>query len=292
MRFIINLDLFADYPVLSNLCRKVRKLAIIITMLLLVSFSGFSQNINRVISLAPSVTENIYLVGAQEKLVGCTSYCTQAVADGIEQVGSTIDVNVEKILSLKPDLVLTMLMTKAQDIEAMRKLGIRVEVIPSPENFEEICQQTLHIATLLGKQENAEEITVHIKNQVDSLKQISLQNKKQKIFFQLGSNPVFTVLPNTFMDDFILYCNGENIANDLTKGTMTRESVLVRNPDVIIIATMGGFGKEEMEVWKSFQGLKAAETGKIFLVDSETSCSPTPDNFLKAFTDIVTNLKQ
>ncbi len=94
------------------------------------------------------------------------------------------------------------------------------------------------------------------------------------------------------MNDFIIFCNGENIADDLTRGTMTRESVLLRNPDVIIIATMGGFGKDEMDIWKSYKGLKAAETGKIFLVDSETSCSPTPDNFLKAFRDIFANLNQ
>ncbi len=127
--------------------------------LLFATLSGFSQNVDRVISLAPSVTENIYLVGAQDKLVGCTSYCTQAVADGIEQVGSTIDVNIEKILTLKPDLVITMLMTKTQDIEAMHKLGIKVEVIPSPKNFEEICDQTMHIANLLGKKEKAKKIT-------------------------------------------------------------------------------------------------------------------------------------
>jgi len=281
-----------DRYVFSNFWKMGRKFMIIITLLFSGSIFGFSQKIDRVISLAPSITENIYLVGAQEKLVGCTSYCTQALKDGVEQVGSTIDVNIEKILTLKPDLVFTMLMTKAQDIEAMRKLGIRVEVIPSPENFEEICKQTIQIAELLGKKKNAEEIIKNIKSQVDSLRQISSQSKKQKIFFQLGSNPVFTVLPLTFMDDFITYCNGENIANGLTKGTMTRESVLVRNPDVIIIATMGGFGKEEMEVWKGYHGLNAAETGKIFLVDSETSCSPTPDNFLKAFSDIVANLNQ
>ncbi len=257
-------------------------------LLFCISLSGFSQNAKRVISLAPSITENIYLIGAEDKLVGCTSYCTQALADGVEQVGSTIDVNIEKILTLQPDLVLTMLMTKSQDLEAIRQLGIKVEIIPTPINFNEVCEQTEQIARLFGEENSAKEKIQQIKTRVDSLKQVC--NKipsKQKIFFQIGSNPVFTVLPNTFMDDFILFCNGENIANEMTKGTITRESVLVKNPDVIIIATMGGFGDEEMKTWKSYQGLKAAENDRIFLVDSETACSPTPDNFEKAFTDIV-----
>lgn len=253
----------------------------------LFTFSGFSQNAKRVISLAPSITENIYLLGAQDKLVGCTSYCTQAVADGIEQIGSTLDVNIEKLLMLKPDLVLTMLMTKPQDIEAMKRLGINVKVLATPRNFNEICEQTLEIGSFVGAGEHAKLIIQKSKYEVDSIKQKSMQfARKQKIFFQIGSNPIFTVLQNTFMDDYILLCNGENIANGMTHGTMTRETVLAKNPDVIIIATMGGFGNEEQKIWKSYQGLKAAENGKVFLIDSEIACSPSPVNFAKAFADV------
>ena len=194
---------------------------------------------------------------------------------------------------LKPDLVLAMLLTKPQDIETMKRLGIKVEIIPTPKNFEEICSQTIHIGKLLGYENKANSVVEKSKLTVDSLIQISRQKVgKQKIFFQLGANPIFTVLENTFMNDFILLCNGENIANGLTKGSVTRESVLMKNPDVIIVATMGGFGAEEKKLWKSYKGLKAAKNNKIFLIDSETSCSPTPVNFIKAFTDVVKFVNQ
>ena len=268
-------------------------LAVIILILSISPFFGFTQNVNRVISLAPSITENIYLVGAQNKLVGCTSFCTLAIADGKQQVGSTVDVNIEKILMLKPDLVLAMLLTKPQDIETMKRLGIKVEIIPTPKNFEEICSQTILIGKQLDHENKANSIVEKSKLTVDSLIQISRQKVgKQKIFFQLGANPIFTVLENTFMNDFILLCNGENIANGLTKGSVTRESVLMKNPDVIIVATMGGFGAEEQKTWQSYSGLKAAKNNKIFLIDSETSCSPTPVNFTKAFTDVVKFVNQ
>lgn len=251
-------------------------------------FSGFSQPAKRVISLAPSITENIYLLKAQDKLVGCTSYCTPAVIDGKEQVGSTIDINMEKVLMLKPDLVLAMMLTKPQDIATMKRLGIKVELIPTPKNFDEICTQTVKIAGLLGVEDAAKDLVQKSKQTVDSLKNIAGRNhEKKKIFFQLGANPIFTVLENTFMNDFILFCNGENIANGLTKGSMTRESVLMKNPDVIIVATMGGFGVEEQKIWNSYAGLNAVKNNKIFLIDSETSCSPTPVSFVKAFTDVV-----
>ncbi len=273
--------------VLSNPKLLARRLFLIFSFLLLISYSTFSQEVSRVISLAPSITENIYLVGAKDKLVGCTSYCTQAIADGVEQVGSTIDINVEKILLLKPDLVLTMQMTKQQDIATLKKLGIRVKVIPTPKNFDEICEQTKQIGQLLGVEKSAAKILSKTKRQVDSLRQICSNVPARKIFFQIGADPIFTVLPHTYMNDFILFCNGENIANGMTKGTMTRESVIAKNPDIIIIATMGGFGTQEKEVWSSYSGLKAVENHKIFLIDSKTSCSPTPDNFEKAFADVV-----
>ena len=255
--------------------------------------SGFSQPAKRVISLAPSITENIYLLGAQNKLVGCTSYCTPAVNDGKEQIGSTIDINMEKILMLKPDLVLAMTLTKPQDLATMKRLGLKVELFQSPRNFDEICTQMMDIAKLLGVENKAGEIVKDSKQKVDSLKNTLAKNReKQKIFFQLGANPIFTVLENTFMNDFILFCNGENIANGLTKGSVTRESVLMKNPDVIIVATMGGFGVEEQNIWKSYAGLKAAKNNKVFLIDSETSCSPTPASFVKAFTDVVKFVNQ
>jgi iron complex transport system substrate-binding protein len=260
---------------------------LIALLFLLTGIAGFSQSVNKVISFAPSITENIYLLGAEDKLVGCTSYCTQAISDGVEQIGSTVNINIEKVFALQPDLVLAMQLTKPQDIEAMKKLGIKVEMLETPASFDEICKQTIYIGRLIGEQGAAQKIITQTKHTVDSLKQLCLQIPKQhKIFFQIGANPIFTVLENTFMNDYILFCKGENIANGMKHGTMTRESVIQRNPDVIIIATMGGFGKEEQNIWKSFNELKAADNNKIFLIDSETACSPTPVNFAKAFANV------
>jgi iron complex transport system substrate-binding protein len=250
-----------------------------------------AQNIQRIVSLAPSITETLYFLNAEEKLVGCTNYCTLAVHDGIQQIGSTVDVNVEKILALQPDLVLTMLMTKQQDIETMKKLGIQVLVFPSPVSFGEICEQTRQIAKLIGVGKNADSLIQQIENSVDSLRKVAESKlHQQKFFFQIGADPIFTVLENTFMNDLITFSNGENIANGLKRGTLTRESVVVKNPEVIIIATMGGFGETEMNAWMKYKELNAVKNNTIFLVDSETSCSPTPANFLKAFSDIVNYL--
>ena len=258
----------------------------IILLLLLAGFSVLAQDVKRVISLAPSITENIYLVGGKEKLVGCTSYCVQAVNDGIEEIGSTVDVNVEKIFALKPDLVLTMKLTKPQDIATLEKLGVRVEVLETPRTFEEICEQTQQIAKLIGCEDQSKEVVAKARKTVSVIQEKSKQLPSSKIFFQIGANPVFSVLDNTYMNDFILLCNATNIAAGLTHGTLTRESVLLKNPDVIIIAEMGGFGNEEQKVWSSYEGMAAVKNNKVFLISSETSCSPTPANFASALKDV------
>lgn len=256
-------------------------------LFLLLATLGFSQNAKRVVSLAPSITENIYLLGAEDKLLACTSYCTQAVEDGVQQIGSTIDVNIEKIFALQPDLVLTMQLTKSQDLEAMKKLGLNVVMIPTPKSFKEICEQTIRIGKLIGEEEGALKVIQEAEQTVNAIKESNiLRNNQTKIFFQIGASPIFTVLQNTFMNDFILMVNGENIANGLKKGTMTRESVLVKNPDVIIIASMGGFGNEELKTWSNFKGINAVKNNKVFVISSETSCSPTPLNFVQALKDV------
>lgn len=265
----------------------IRKRVVCIILVVFVWMHGYSQEIKRVISLAPSITKNIYSLNAQDLLVGCTSYCTDGVADGKEIVGSAVNVNVEKIFSLKPDLILTMTLTKTQDVAALKRLGLNVKVIQTPKSFEEICRQTLQLGELVGREKDSERLVTETAMFVDSLIQKSLQiPKKSKIFFQIGANPIFTVLQNTFMDDYILFCNGENIANGLTKGTMTRESVILKKPDVIIISTMGGMGKDEINVWSSYKGLEAAKNSKIFLIESNISCSPTPENFAKSLSQI------
>lgn len=259
------------------------KLALV---LVLVAMLGNAQQVKRIISLTPSITENIYLIGAQAKLVGCTSYCTQAVADGVEQVGSAVNVNIEKVFALQPDVVLTMRLTKDQDVAALRKLGIKVEVMETPKTFEGICAQTVHIGELVGHSTDAEKVVGQAKAKVNAIREKSANTEQAKIFFQIGANPIFTVLQNTFMDDFITICNGQNIAAGMTKGTITRESVLVKNPDVIVIATMGGFGVQEQNVWNTYSGMSAVKKEKVFIISSETSCSPTPANFVSALEDV------
>lgn len=266
---------------------QIRKFVFGILLLTIVLSLKAQNTFKRIVSLSPSLTENIYLLGAQDRLVGCTSYCTAAVADGKQVVGSAVNINVEKIVTLKPDLVLTMQLTGLADIETLKRLGIKVEVIHTPRSFVAICNQFVDMGQMVGKTEYAKQLVKEQKLLIQNLQaKYPVNGLKQKVFFQIGANPVFAVLKNTFMDDFIEMAGCVNIIDREKIGTVTREAVVLRNPDVIIIATMGGIGEGEKAKWLELEQMNAARNKKIFLIDSEIACTPTPVNFAKSMEKI------
>jgi iron complex transport system substrate-binding protein len=225
----------------------------------------------------------LYLLGIQDQLVGCTSYCEEAIKDNKSIVASAMEVNVEKVFLLKSDLVVTTDLTKPSIIEALENIGIKVYVFPTPKSYTEICSQLVEIARLTDKQAIAKAIIEKQRLRLTLIKKSIPKGKKPKVFFEIGAKPLFTVIPNTFMDDYITYAGGENIASDLKSGTISRESVLMRNPDIIFIVTMGLAGTEEKTIWNSYQNISASKNGKVFIIDSNKACSPS----VVSFVDIV-----
>lgn len=247
----------------------------------------YAQHYNRVVSLAPSLTKNIYYLKAQQQLVGCTSYCTIAKNDNKTVVASPVTINVEKVVSLKPDLVIATSITNPEYIELLKKFDIHVEVFPSPRSFSEICKQFIAIGQLLGKKDEAVKMVSYIQTEIDSLKKQARDNTHKRIFFQIGAEPLFTVIPNTFMNDYIEFANAVNIASDLTKGAISREGVIFRKPDYIFIVTMGIIGEEEKKIWETYKGLSAVKDNHIYIIDSDLACTPTPQTFLETMEIII-----
>jgi ABC-type Fe3+-hydroxamate transport system substrate-binding protein len=249
--------------------------------------NGDKSNI-RIVSLAQSVTKDLMDLGMDSSIVGATSYCDVALRNPELVIGTSTEVNIEKILLLKPDIVIATGLTSQATISNLKNNGLNVYVFPKMDSFETICQHFVELGKLVGKEELAKNIVSESKIKIDSLKKlIPIQSKKLKIFFQIGANPLFTVTPKTYMDDFITFAGCENLASDLNKGTITRESVLQRNPDIIFIVTMGTFGDEEKTTWEGYKELKAAKNKKIFIVDSEMACTPTVLSFTKTMEQIV-----
>lgn len=267
--------------------KKYMRLICITTIAVLFTTNIHAQKEQRIVSLAPSLTKNIVLLNKDVNLVGRTSFCKVPGEDDVPVVASAVDVNLEKVYSLKPDLVLVSSLTHPETIEHLKKLDIKVKSFPYPESYEDLCDQFIEIGTLMNKEEHARQIVTRAKQRLDSLTQSIPQVPSPDIFMEIGANPLYAAIPNTFMHDYIVYTNGKNIAHDFTKGSITRETVLVRDPDVIFIVTMGVVGEEEKKTWSGYPNLSATQNDQIHIINADKSCSPTPVTFVEVVDEMI-----
>ena len=238
----------------------------------------------RVVSLSPIITETIYLVGAQDQLVANTTYCNvPAEAMEKEKIGSVTQMNVEKIVRLKPDLVIASALSKEKQLMLLEKMGIRILRAQNPRTFDEMCDTTLTIGETLGHQKTADEVVSRTRKEAYRILALSRDLEKPRVFMQIGLKPLHSVNKEMFINEYIKFTGGINIAENESSGIYSREKVLIENPDVILVATMGTSkkaGELEKDRWMAFKGLKAAERLRIHVLDPETICSPTPVTFI------------
>ena len=248
---------------------------------------GQAQEARRIVSLVPWVTKSLYLMGEQGRLVGCTSFCPVEAADKIEVVANAMNINIEKVLLLKPDVVIASSLIKPETIDNLKKLGLKVVYQAYPESFEEICAYFIQIGDLVGQGAKANEIVDQQKIRLAKLKTSIPSGKNPNVFIQIGAKPLFCAVPNTFMDDFVRFSGGKNSAAELKMGSVTREYVLKQNPDVIFIVTMGIVAEEEKDTWLGYSALSASRNKKIFILDADKTCSPTPILFVDALEEMI-----
>lgn len=265
----------------------MKKNYFILIILLVLQLVVQAQEAKRIVSLVPWVTKSLYVMGEQDRLVGCTSFCPVETSDRVAVVANAMNVNLEKTLMLKPDVVVASSLIKPETIENLKKLGIKVISQPYPETFDEICSAFVQIGELAGQAAKAREIVAGQKLRLEKLKSKVPSGKNPKVFIQIGAKPLFCAVPNTFMDDFIRFSGGKNVAAALTSGGITREYVLKQNPDVIFIVTMGIVAEEEKQTWQTYQSLSATKSKMIYILDADKTCSPTPILFVDALEEMI-----
>jgi len=268
--------------------KKYLILAIILITFLFNTIAFCLSYPQRIISLGPFITEELYLLNVQDRLIANTIYCTRpAYAKKKEKIGTVINVNLEKIISLSPDLVLATSLTPTNQVERLKKLGIEVVVFKSPKNFYELCEEFLELGRLVGCEKRAEKIINKAKKRVEKIREKTKGKIPPRVLVQIGSNPLWIAIGNSFINDFIEFAGGINIAKEEKTGLYSREKVLEKNPDVIIITTMGIVGEEEEEIWQKYKTINAVKSNRIYIVDSYKLCSPTPLSFVETLEELV-----
>ncbi len=267
--------------------------SMILVLLLFVAGSHSAEaRPKRIVSLGPSLTEELYMLGAQDSLVGCTTYCrVPSDKKNIEKVGTVVEVNLEKIVSLKPDLVLATSLTDLRAIEKMKLLGINVIVFPTAKDFTELCGQVLQLGRLVGREKDAQELVSETKEKVAAIISKKGDRPPRTVFVQIGTKPLFAASKDSFINSVVEFAGGTNIVSGSRSGIYSREKVIKEDPDVIIIATMGLVGRSEKRAWEEYKTLKAVKESSIYIVDPYKFCGPTPGNFVSALEETVRMLR-
>lgn len=239
------------------------------------------ENPKRVVSLAPSITEMVYAVGHGNLLVGATVFSNYpAQAADIPSVGSYVNLDIEKIVSLNPDLCIAV--KDGNPIGVVRRLeelGIPVYAV-DPMDLDSVMDSIEDIGGLLGAGKRADKVVADMKKRLTEVqKKLSGISVRPGVFFQIGVNPVISAGSDTFIHELIKKAGGKNLAGE-HRGypRFSTEEVLALDPEIIIVTSMNRQKAFERVVkeWKQWKNLSAAVNDRIYLVNSDLVDRPSP----------------
>jgi cobalamin transport system substrate-binding protein len=235
----------------------------------------------RIISLAPNVTEILFSLGLDQEIVGVSVHCNfPEKAKTRTRVGSYISLDFEKIVSLKPDLIIGTGAGNTKDmVDRLEKLGFPAYII-FPRNFDGILTSVRHLGQVVAKEKESLAIIRNMESRRQRIIDFTRDLSRPRVFMQIGEFPIVTVGKGSFADDLISLAGGENVAAEEVKmyPRWGMEEVLKRSPEVILISSMNPKGNYEKVVqeWSRWKMIPAVQHGRIHLIDSDLIDRPSP----------------
>ena len=236
----------------------------------------------RVVSLSPAVTEIMFALGADDLLVGRTDFCEYPdEASQIPSIGGISNLNIEKILSLKPDLVISGSMVGKKATDQMDQMGTPMVCVIEKPNFEALYDNIEAIGRLVGKEHEADSLVESLKWKVERLladtSLSALNSQLSSCYYVVGFGPSgnFTAGGNTFINDIIRMAGGRNIAEGMEGWSYSLEALMKEDPDYIIVR------REDSAAFcgmKPYNRLSAVRNGHVIGIVSGTLDLQVPRN--------------
>jgi len=239
------------------------------------------DNPGRVIALAPSITEIIFAIGCQDRLIGATLFSDfPEQAKKLPKVGSYVHLDLEKIVSLKPDLCIATKDGNPKDVvNRLEALKIPVYAV-NPKDLQTVMDTIVETGRLLCAEEAAEKTAANMKKRLKKIRGlVKKAEKKPGVFFQIGIAPIVSVGTKTYIHELIVLAGGINLSQGQTAyPRYSMEQVIGLAPDVIIITSMarGAVFERVKARWSRWSELPAVKNNSVFLVDSNLFDRPAP----------------
>lgn len=226
----------------------------------------------RVVSLAPHVTEMLFAAGGGELVVGAVNYSDYPpAASRIPRVGDNRLVDIERLLALKPDLLVVWRHNaSSRQMEQLRKLGIPL-FYSDPKKLDDIPDAVLRLGQLLGTEPQARQGAADLRRQIDSLAARYRNRAPVRVFYQVWSKPLYTLNDHHIVSDAIRICGGQNIFAHLTMTapSITPEAILRENPEAIVSGDRRGQEVSGVEMWKQYPAMLAVRRGNLFAISGD-----------------------
>lgn len=234
----------------------------------------------RVVSLAPSLTEIVYALGAEEVLVGVTTFCDYPPEAATKpKVGGIVNPSLEAILSLRPDLVLaTTEGNREEDIRQLERLGLPVYLV-RPTGFATVLESIGRVGELLGRTTEARELVARMRQDVEAIARATRPRPRPRVLYVLWGDPLIVPGRDTIMTDLIRLAGGVSVTGEerFPYPRFSLEEMVARDPEIIVLAQHGSASVDErLQRWRHLRLLPAVREGRIYGIEGDLIHRPGP----------------
>jgi iron complex transport system substrate-binding protein len=235
--------------------------------------------IDRIVSLAPNLTEIVYAVGAGDRLVGDTEYCDYpAAAKNVAKIGDTMHPSVERIIALKPQIVLV---STASQLEAFTKQLDQQQIavyVTNPRSLDEVFRSIATLGDLFGTKEQADKLVADLRRRSDAVTAAVSATKPITVFYQVSDEPLYTIGRESYLTDLVRRAGGVSVTADVATGfpRFSDEAALAARPEAIILPTGGAMGTANSTVAAPLKNSPAVLNGRVYKINEDHLQRPGP----------------
>jgi iron complex transport system substrate-binding protein len=225
----------------------------------------------RIVSLTPNTTEIVYYIGLGKELVGRSNYCNYPPeVSNVVSVGDPMSLSIEKIIELKPDLVVANRMIPIEIIEKLRSLGLTVAAF-DPLSVDGVIDTINRMSMLCQVPTNTDQLIADLVTYKKPL-------GDKTVYIEIWNEPPTTFGKNTFGSDLVKWVGAINLGDQLEGAypTTTDEALLKLNPTVVVIPTKNRESVDKFKSRKGFDALEAVKNNKVFAIDEDIISRPGP----------------
>ncbi len=232
----------------------------------------------RIMTLAPHATELVYEIGAGQQVIATTRFSNYPKeALNLPTVGDVHQLDIEKIISLKPDLiVLWPSGSTAKQMALLAETGIPI-YRSNPQKLQDIPESMMKLGQLAGHDNEGKKAAEQWQNQYNAIRRKYSGKTPLSVFYQVFDQPIYTIGGKQVINEAIDVCGGRNIFNDIQmpSPTVALETVIGRNPDVII-SSGGTSGGQGLGLWQGIPSMKAVKAHNLYSIPPDLISRPGP----------------